>query len=217
MGIRDAAPASKAAADGDIQSGGAGDACAQRRLGLRDDLQAVDLEKSRNVSEELVVSLSGQFSPIAGRDGTPCVLRQNGDAAVITGRDGTCGTEPNGDIDRLCERMEEIARPDVEGAASEIDTGWGLSLLICRPTPTLPNTLHRHVGQLAVLGFGGQTVSAELRALSREWDLGGAIFFARNVEAPDQVAELAFDLQALAQEIPLLVGVDQEGGRVARF
>jgi beta-N-acetylhexosaminidase len=81
----------------------------------------------------------------------------------------------------------------------------------------LPNTLHRHVGQLAVLGFGGQTVSAELRALSREWDLGGAIFFARNVEAPDQVAELAFDLQALAQEIPLWVGVDQEGGRVARF
>ena len=81
----------------------------------------------------------------------------------------------------------------------------------------MPNTFHRHVGQLAVLGFGGQTVPSELRALAREWDLGGAIFFARNVEAPDQVAELAFDLQALAQEIPLWVGVDQEGGRVARF
>ena len=58
---------------------------------------------------------------------------------------------------------------------------------------------------------------AELRALAREWDLGGVILFGRNVETPEQVAELTFEVQALARDLPLWVSVDQEGGRVARF
>ena len=66
-------------------------------------------------------------------------------------------------------------------------------------------------------GFGGYTVPAELRALARDWDLGGVILFERNVEAPEQVAELAFEIQSLAHDVPLWVGVDQEGGRVARL
>jgi len=78
-------------------------------------------------------------------------------------------------------------------------------------------TLHRHVGQVLVTGFGGPTVPVELRALAREWDLGGVVLFKRNVEAPEQVAELAFEARELAQETPLWIGVDQEGGRVARL
>ncbi len=57
----------------------------------------------------------------------------------------------------------------------------------------------------------------ELRALAREWDLGGVVLFARNVEAPEQVAELAFEARGLGRETPLWVGIDQEGGRVARL
>jgi beta-N-acetylhexosaminidase len=53
--------------------------------------------------------------------------------------------------------------------------------------------------------------------LAREFDLGGIVLFARNVESPEQVAELAWDAQSLAGEIPLWVSVDQEGGRVARL
>jgi beta-N-acetylhexosaminidase len=77
--------------------------------------------------------------------------------------------------------------------------------------------LHRHIGQLVVAGFDGHAVPAELRALAREWDLGGVVLFGRNVEAPEQVAELAFTVEQLAQEVPLWVSVDQEGGRVARL
>ena len=77
--------------------------------------------------------------------------------------------------------------------------------------------LHRHVGQLMMAGFGGCTVSVELRALAREWDLGGVVLFARNIEAPEQVAELTFEVEGLAQETPLWIGIDQEGGRVARL
>ncbi len=65
-------------------------------------------------------------------------------------------------------------------------------------------------------GFAGPTLPAELRAIAREFDLGGVILFARNVEAPLQVAELAYDVKRLA-EVPPWVSVDQEGGRVQRL
>jgi len=77
--------------------------------------------------------------------------------------------------------------------------------------------IRRHVGQLAIAGFAGHEIPAELRSLAREFDLGGIILFARNVAAPDQVAEIAREAQSLAQELPLWVSVDQEGGRVARL
>lgn len=75
----------------------------------------------------------------------------------------------------------------------------------------------RHAGQLAIAGFAGHSIPAELRELAREFDLGGVIFFARNVESPEQVADLARQAQSLARELPLWVSVDQEGGRVARL
>ena len=77
--------------------------------------------------------------------------------------------------------------------------------------------IRRHIGQLAIAGFAGHSIPPDLRSLAREFDLGGIILFARNVEAPEQVAELAREAQTLAQELPLWVSVDQEGGRVARL
>ena len=73
------------------------------------------------------------------------------------------------------------------------------------------------MGQLAIAGFEGHDLPPEIRSLAREFDLGGIILFARNVDEPDQVAELARQAQTLAQELPLWVSVDQEGGRVARL
>ncbi|MBA2259073.1 MAG: beta-N-acetylhexosaminidase [Acidobacteria bacterium] len=75
----------------------------------------------------------------------------------------------------------------------------------------------KHAGQLAIAGFAGHSIPAELKSLAREFDLGGVIFFARNVESPEQVADLSRQAQDLAAELPLWVSVDQEGGRVARL
>jgi beta-N-acetylhexosaminidase len=75
----------------------------------------------------------------------------------------------------------------------------------------------RHVGQIAIAGFAGHSIPSDLRLLAREFDLGGIILFARNVEAPEQVAEISREAQSLAREFPLWVSVDQEGGRVARL
>jgi beta-N-acetylhexosaminidase len=75
----------------------------------------------------------------------------------------------------------------------------------------------RDIGQLLIGSFSGRSLPAELRSLAREFDLGGAILFARNVEAPEQVAELAADVESLGRSAPAWVSVDQEGGRVARL
>ena len=42
--------------------------------------------------------------------------------------------------------------------------------------------IRRHAGQLAILGFDGFQVPADLRSLARELDLGGVILFSRNIE-----------------------------------
>jgi beta-N-acetylhexosaminidase len=81
----------------------------------------------------------------------------------------------------------------------------------------VPSAIRRDIGQLLIGSLPGKTVTPEMRSLAREFSLGGIIFFARNIEAPEQVAELSHDVQGLATSLPLWVSVDQEGGRVARL
>ena len=81
----------------------------------------------------------------------------------------------------------------------------------------MPPSIRREIGQLLIGSLPGTTIPGELRALARDFGLGGVILFGRNVEAPAQVAELSLDLQSLAGDRPLWVSVDQEGGRVARL
>jgi beta-N-acetylhexosaminidase len=80
-----------------------------------------------------------------------------------------------------------------------------------------PVALRRQIGQLLIAGFDGHQIPPELRALAREFGLGGVILFARNVAEPEQVAELAYEASRLVPNLPLWVSIDQEGGRVARL
>ena len=81
----------------------------------------------------------------------------------------------------------------------------------------MPAALRHQIGQLLVAGFDGQSVPVELKALAREFGLGGVILFARNIAEPEQVAELSYEAALLVQDLPVWVSVDQEGGRVARL
>ncbi len=81
-------------------------------------------------------------------------------------------------------------------------------------------TLEQKIGQLMVIGFDGVTYEAGLREMVEKYQIGGVIFFARNVESPAQVARVTNELQASALKssgLGLLVAIDQEGGRVARL
>lgn len=79
----------------------------------------------------------------------------------------------------------------------------------------------RSAGQRVMVGFEGLEPPADLKHLLKRHAVGSVILFARNVDSPEQVAELVRELQALAraagQDMPLLIAVDQEGGRVQRL
>ncbi len=79
----------------------------------------------------------------------------------------------------------------------------------------------RLAGQTLMVGFEGQAASSDVKRLIRQYGVGGVILFARNVDSPEQVAELVRELQECVRDaghaLPLLVAVDQEGGRVARL
>jgi beta-N-acetylhexosaminidase len=79
----------------------------------------------------------------------------------------------------------------------------------------------RRAGQRLMVGFHGHEASADVKSMIRDYGAGSVILFARNVASPEQVAELVRELQAESRaaghDLPLLVAVDQEGGRVARL
>ncbi len=77
--------------------------------------------------------------------------------------------------------------------------------------------LREKVGQLFMLGIQGTELSKEVRDLFKTYHPGGVILFNRNLEDSVQAAHLTNALQKLAPKMPLLVSIDQEGGRVARL
>ena len=95
-------------------------------------------------------------------------------------------------------------------------------------SPDSSPTLREKIGQLLIVGFRGARPTECERVVRdiREHHLGGVILFdqemadpsvkRRNIESPGQVRELIEYLQAQAR-VPLLVSIDQEGGRVNRL
>jgi len=80
----------------------------------------------------------------------------------------------------------------------------------------MQNVDARHeAAQLCLFGFDGTELSDTLRK-QMDGGVAGFIFFGRNIESPAQVAKLVFELKTYAKR-PLIVAVDQEGGRVARL
>ncbi|MEK7286779.1 MAG: beta-N-acetylhexosaminidase [Nitrospirota bacterium] len=77
--------------------------------------------------------------------------------------------------------------------------------------------LAEKIGQLLMVGFEGTTPSKEVVTLIQKHQIGGVILFSRNIKTPAQCAKLTQSLQALSKNVPLLIGIDQEGGRVSRL
>jgi beta-N-acetylhexosaminidase len=73
------------------------------------------------------------------------------------------------------------------------------------------------IGQLFMLGFDGTDVSPEWAEVQARYKPGGMILFARNLEDPAQIIELTNGLQTRSPHSPLLIAIDQEGGRVSRL
>ncbi|HEX3773855.1 MAG TPA: beta-N-acetylhexosaminidase [Polyangiaceae bacterium] len=79
----------------------------------------------------------------------------------------------------------------------------------------MASDLETQAARLFTVGFYGKTITPELEQLIRR-GVGGAIFFARNVGTPAEVAEVTSAIKRLAGR-PLFCALDQEGGQVSRL
>src|SRR4051812_41054747 len=70
------------------------------------------------------------------------------------------------------------------------DVVWPLGAITVEFETVSPAMFRRQVGQLLIAGFDGTQLPVELKALAREFGLGGVILFARNIVEPEQVAEV---------------------------
>ena len=82
-------------------------------------------------------------------------------------------------------------------------------------------TIEEKVGQLIMVGFEGTQANEAIETHIRKRFVGGIVLFSRNIQSPQQMAELTNELQRLAEatarQIPLFIGIDQEGGWVIRL
>jgi beta-N-acetylhexosaminidase len=79
----------------------------------------------------------------------------------------------------------------------------------------MPSALYRQCAGLFMVGFPGQGIDAELASLLDD-GIFGAILFKRNVGTTEETARLCNELKVRAGR-PIVLAVDQEGGRVARL
>lgn len=88
-------------------------------------------------------------------------------------------------------------------------------------------SLKKMIGRMLIVGFDGQSVDENSTIVSwiQKYELGGVILFDRhfhdrtktkNISSPQQLQKLTASLKSFAKK-PLLISVDQEGGKVARL
>lgn len=76
------------------------------------------------------------------------------------------------------------------------------------------------IGQMVMVGIEGYETNEQTRQLIEQHRVGGVILFERNVSDAEQTLQLLDDLKQANQQtnrIPLLLGVDEEGGSVSRL
>src|SRR5699024_1914288 len=80
-------------------------------------------------------------------------------------------------------------------------------------------TLDEKIGQLIFTGIRDTVMTKETETLINQYHVGGIILFAHNLETIDQSIQLLNEVKQENEQnnIPLFLGVDQEGGRVERL
>jgi beta-N-acetylhexosaminidase len=82
-------------------------------------------------------------------------------------------------------------------------------------------TISDKIGQLLFIGLKGTSLTAEEKKFIVQNNIGGVVLFGRNISTLDALIQLTTELHSLKgqrpDKSPIFVGVDMEGGRVARL
>lgn len=103
-------------------------------------------------------------------------------------------------------------------AASPTADAAGPSGPTSAPSPP-PVPLEQLVGQKLFVRMSGTAPSPDLTDRIRRGEVGGVVLFSDNITSPSQLSSLSQALQQAAAaggNPPLLIGVDQEGGKIKR-
>jgi beta-N-acetylhexosaminidase len=126
----------------------------------------------------------------------------------------TTEQEPNPKVDHISlftqiektpNQQSQVEKPKQQGNQS-------ISAVISKMS------LEDKIGQMILAGVSGTSMDANANKLISQLHVGGIIFYKYNFETPTQVIQLVNQLKAgNSSSLPLLLGVDQEGGRVTRL
>ncbi len=80
-------------------------------------------------------------------------------------------------------------------------------------------SLTEKIGQMVIGGISGTGMGEQEQSLIDDYHIGGFIFYAANLESSKQTSKFLNNLKAANKQnkLPLLLSVDQEGGRISRL
>ncbi|MBS4214107.1 beta-N-acetylhexosaminidase [Neobacillus rhizophilus] len=120
--------------------------------------------------------------------------------------------EPNPKVDHISLFTQLEKTPNQQAKKPNQQENQTISEVISKMS------LEDKIGQMILAGVSGTTMDASAKQLISQIHVGGIIFYKNNFETPAQAVQFVNQLKAgNSSSLPLLLGVDQEGGRVTRL
>ncbi|PGY12096.1 beta-N-acetylhexosaminidase [Bacillus sp. AFS031507] len=114
--------------------------------------------------------------------------------------------EPNPKVDHISvytQVKNQASQPNQQKSISDMISGMSLD---------------EKIGQMIIAGISGTTMDTNTKKLLTKYKVGGIIFYQNNLVNPTQAVQFVNQMKSESDpNLPLLLGVDQEGGRVTRL
>ncbi|MEH7377016.1 beta-N-acetylhexosaminidase [Neobacillus drentensis] len=114
--------------------------------------------------------------------------------------------EPNPKVDHISvytQVKNQAGQPNQQKIISDMISGMSLD---------------EKIGQMIIAGISGTTMDTNTKNLLTKYKVGGIIFYQNNLVNPTQAVQFVNQMKSESDpNLPLLLGVDQEGGRVTRL
>lgn len=163
-----------------------------------------------NVSEKTITSVSDNVTSLTSENAIS-ISSENVLENEVSGNktESEAVAKEDSDSEMTNQLSEEMT---LEENAREIVYRMTLEEKVCQLFFITPEAL---TGVDCVTNAGNTT-----RSSLEKYPVGGIILFAQNIQDPEQTKKLTSNLKQYSEEIsgiPILIGVDEEGGRVARI